>query len=283
MSGPFVLHHTPVRADGASPGAWLLVLHGIYGSGGNWRTFARKLVAERPDWGALLVDLRMHGRSQNAPPPHTVDAAAADISALADLCARDEMPVRAILGHSFGGKVALRYRALAASSLAQTWVIDASPSARPGALDEPDNTVVQVLRILTELPTIFASRQEFVDAIVARGIAAGVGQWLAMNLRRCADGVYESRLELPAIRALLTDYYRSDLWPALTTGPGAVHVVVAGRSSAIGAADRQRLADTAKHEPTVATSVIADSGHWVHVEALPALLATVAGGLPKFT
>src|SRR5438045_3613951 len=46
----------------------MLFLHGIFGTGGNWRTIARRWVALRPTWGAVLVDLRMHGRSQGLRP-----------------------------------------------------------------------------------------------------------------------------------------------------------------------------------------------------------------------
>src|SRR5690349_11504323 len=113
----------------------MLVLHGIYGQGGNWRTFARRLVERRPEWGCALVDLRMHGKSQGAPPPHSLAAAAADVAALAA-----ELGARAIAGHSFGGKVTLAVLA-GGTRVDQAWVLDASPSARPGALDEPDNSV----------------------------------------------------------------------------------------------------------------------------------------------
>ncbi|HSM35677.1 MAG TPA: hypothetical protein VK837_04695, partial [Longimicrobiales bacterium] len=54
------LAHERVVADGATPGAWLYVLHGIYGAGRNWGSVARALVERRPDWGAVLVDLRGH-------------------------------------------------------------------------------------------------------------------------------------------------------------------------------------------------------------------------------
>ena len=58
--------HTVVTAEGARPERAILFLHGILGSGGNWRTFARRFVAARPDWAAVLVDLR------NVYPPEEV-------------------------------------------------------------------------------------------------------------------------------------------------------------------------------------------------------------------
>ena len=81
MASAFAPHHVLVAPTGASaPTQWLLVLHGILGSGVNWRTFAKRLVTARPEWGAVLVDLRMHGESQGAPPPHTLASAAVDVA-----------------------------------------------------------------------------------------------------------------------------------------------------------------------------------------------------------
>ena len=38
-----MLNHTRVAAEGHTPDRWLLVLHGIYGSGRNWGSIARRL------------------------------------------------------------------------------------------------------------------------------------------------------------------------------------------------------------------------------------------------
>lgn len=273
----FVPHHTLLAADGASPRCWMLMLHGIYGSGGNWRTFARKLVERRPDWGAVLVDLRMHGQSQDAPAPHTVAAAAGDLAVLAKKLAADGKPVRAVLGHSFGGKVAMVHRAGAGPELMHTWVIDASPSAQPGAMDDPDNTVARVLRTLQSLPPSFPSRDDFMARIDAAGFAPMLGQWLALSLDRRGDA-YVLRLDPAVMEELLTDYYRLDSWPAVERGPGSIHVVIAGQSSALSRADRKRLAGLAR-EPGVEVATIDESGHWVHVDAPDALLELVARGL----
>jgi esterase len=100
----FVPHSTPVTAPGATPSRWMLVLHGILGSGANWRSFARRLTAADPSLGLVLVDLRMHGQSQGAPSPHTLEATARDLFRLQEALA---LPVSGVIGHSFGGKVAL--------------------------------------------------------------------------------------------------------------------------------------------------------------------------------
>src|SRR5690554_6050371 len=118
-----ILNHSKVTADGADPHKWLLVLHGIYGSGRNWGTIARRLVEERPEWGVALVDLRMHGMSQGFEGPHTLKATADDVDAMV---AETGLNAQAVLGHSFGGKVALVYAQRHGDELEQVWIIDST-------------------------------------------------------------------------------------------------------------------------------------------------------------
>ena len=70
-----MLAHQVINDSGAH--AAFLFLHGILGSGANWRTFARRLCAARPGLCGVLCDLRLHGASQEGfSPPHTLAAAA---------------------------------------------------------------------------------------------------------------------------------------------------------------------------------------------------------------
>ena len=247
------------------------------GSGPNWRTIARRLVAARPDWGAVLVDLRMHGRSQEAPPPHTLVAVAEDLERLAENLGGQGVNVSGVIGHSFGGKAALAYRQRAPEGLVETWVLDASPSSRAGALAEsgtaapetPGDGAGDVLLMLESLPGQFSSRDEFMAAMADRGFSRPLAEWLAMNLDR-VDGGVRMRLDLGAVRALLADYHAQDLWPAVESElPGQLRFVVAGRSSAVSQDDRARLESLAGDR--IALHVV-DAGHWLHMEAADQLL-----------
>jgi pimeloyl-ACP methyl ester carboxylesterase len=254
-------------------------LHGILGSGANWRTFAKRLVERRPEWGVVLVDLREHGRSQGAPPPHTIGTAAGDLEDLASVLEFDGKQIHGILGHSFGGKVALHYRQRAGEHHLTTWVIDSSPGADPNAMfASRDDSAVKVLSILEGLPKQFASRDAFIETAMQVGLSQAIAQWLAMNFEG-RDGAFVSRLDLKSIRSLLADYYDRDLWDGLDDEslPGDAHVVVAGRSTAISVDDRDTLASLAARNPErVFVHTIAESGHWVHADALDRLVDIVA-------
>jgi pimeloyl-ACP methyl ester carboxylesterase len=249
----------------------MLVLHGILGSGNNFASLARRLAAACPAWGFALVDLRVHGQSLDAPPPHTLAAAAADLAGVAGAL---DAPVRGVMGHSFGGKVALAYAAEA--PLDQAWVLDASP----GTKAERAGAVTSIVAMLRAMPQPWPSRERFIELVMERGHPRPIADWLAMNVRRSADG-YRLRLDLDAIDALLASYVATDLWPVLESpGPTrAFHVVVAERSDVIDAEDRARLAALAAKSDRVRVHLVEGAGHWVHAEAPDAVFALLQPAL----
>lgn len=249
----------------------MLFLHGILGSGANWRTFAKGIVAERPDWGAVLVDLRLHGESQEGfAPPHTLDAAASDLEALiAELGA--ERPVRGVLAHSFGGKVAL-VLAGRRPELEQLFVIDSTPSARPDA--KGSESTRHIVELLRDLPEEFANRGDFTTWIESRGVSRPVAMWLAMNVRPIPNTTrFVFRVDVAGIRQMLDDYFARDVWSVLERPRETMqaHLIIGGKSGVLDAADRARAPTC----PDTTFDVIARADHWVHVDAPEELKALV--------
>jgi pimeloyl-ACP methyl ester carboxylesterase len=265
-----VLAHT--RVVSARPTErWMLFLPGILGTRANWRSFARAWVEKSPGWGALLVDLRMHGQSKGFAPPHGVEACAADLH---ELCHALGLSIAGVTGHSFGGKVALVF-ARARADLEQLWSIDSMPGP-PAVVDEPGSPL-RILSLLERLPAKWPRRDAFVDALAERGIERGVGNWLAMNLES-ENGGFRLALEVPAIRALIEDYLAFDAWPAIeqiARGGTRVHAVIAGRSTVWSSRDRER-AQQLGERGLLRVHTMPLVGHWVHVEDPAGLLGIMA-------
>jgi pimeloyl-ACP methyl ester carboxylesterase len=267
-----------VTAPDAVPHSWMVFLHGILGSGANWRTFARQIVASKPELGALLVDLRLHGDSQGFAPPHTVDAAARDVA----LALRD-VPGRAsvVLGHSFGGKVGIALaRDLAASpehgGVEHLFVIDATPGARPDY--RGSSGVRHIVELLTELPDELPDRNAFLAWASARGVSRPIAMWLAMNVRPIPHTTrFTFRIDVPSVRAMMEDYFRGDLWAVVEhPEPGRLtHFIAGGKSEVLDDADKAR----ARACPRTTVDVIEGASHWVHVDAPDALRSLVEGYL----
>lgn len=267
MSGT-LLEHDRVVARGASPERWLPFLHGVFGAGRNWRSVARRLVEARPDWGALLVDLRLHGGSQAFEPPHTLAAAIADVRALVEALG---VRAPAIVGHSFGGKVALGYARAHGADLAQVWLVDSTPAAGP-----PGGSAWRMLEALRRVPPTFPTRDAAVRAIEEEGFAKGVAQWVSTNLVP-ADAGFRWRLDLDGIEALLRDFFDTDLWAVLEDPPGTlhVHVVKAVESSLLPDGVCERIEAIGRRNGRVHLHRLA-GGHWLNADNPEGVVALLA-------
>ena len=264
------LHHEIVEAPGAAPSRQMLLLHGIYGAGRNWGSVARRLVRARPDWRVVLVDLRSHGQSP-ALAPHTLACCAADLPDLEDHLGR---AADAVLGHSFGGKVALLYARERPGSPLQLWIVDSSPGAgRPGG------SAWRMLGMLRRHPGPFGSRAEVVDAVASEGFAPLVANWMATNAVRTDTGL-RWRIDPDQMEAYLRDYFRTDAWDVAAAPPegAAVHFVRALGSSVLDDAAVRRIRAAARATGRVFLHEV-EGGHWVNTENPEALLGLLVAGL----
>ena len=269
------LFTTPI---GATPAARqrIVMLHGIYGRGRNWQAIAREVTAARPDWSALLVDLRLHGDSPAFDPPHTLQGAAEDVRRVIESTTEGAPPVGAVLGHSFGGKVALALGASPPSSVRQIWVVDATPGAHA-----PRGSAWDMLARVRSLPATFPSRADAVAALEAKGWPNGVATWMATNLRH-ADGAFRWMLDLDAMESLLHSYFETDLWSVIESPPPSIdlHVVKAQGSNTIDEAACARItAAEAQHGRVHLHRV--DGTHWLNADNPKALVALLADHLQR--
>jgi esterase len=267
------LSHTRVATPGRDPERWMLVLHGIYGSGRNWGTIARRLVEARPEWGCVLTDLRMHGGSVDFTPPHTLAAAAGDVAQLAD---RLELTLGAVMGHSFGGKVALMLaRDHAPAGLRQVWVMDSTPAIRAPAGD-----AWGMIEAVRALPESFGSRAEAVQGLVAQGYDEGIAQWMAINLQP-RDGRFHWRIDFAAMEEMLRDFFRTELWDVVTRPPQGVelHFVKASRSDTLDESAAARIEAAGVASGRVHLHRV-EGGHWINTDNPQGVLELLSRQLP---
>ena len=247
-----------------------MILHGIYGSGRNWATIARRLVERRPEWGVLLVDLRLHGGSAGFAGPHTLEAVAADVDRLVEHL---DLHAAAVLGHSFGGKVALMYAQHHGDELRQVWVVDSTLDTR-----EPSGSAWRMIEAVRSLGDRPSSRKEAVEGLERHGYSTGIAQWMAMNLEP-AGGAYRWRLDLDGVEEMLRDYFRTDLWEVVESPPPGVevHVVRATESDALADAT-ERIEQAGRHNGRTFLHHL-EGGHWINADNPDGVLRLLADRL----
>ncbi|XP_008806994.2 protein ABHD11 [Phoenix dactylifera] len=257
-----------------------VLLHGILGGRKNWGSFARRLAQEFPTWQFLLVDLRCHGDSASIKKhgPHTVASAALDVL---KLVAQLRVTPRVLVGHSFGGKVALSMVEQAAKPLARpvrVWVLDATPGkVRPGG--DGEDHPGELISFLSSMPQQVSSKHEVVDALVREGFSTDVARWVVTNLRPVSQTGsslppgFSWIFDLKGIAEMYKSYEETILWETVENVPRGVHVnfLKAERSLHRWALeDLQRIhaaEELAADEGAgVEMHVLEDAGHWVHAD-----------------
>lgn len=268
------LAYRTVGADGPGGRAALYMLHGFLGAGRNWASFARRLVELRSDWRVVLVDLRLHGASQDVEGPHSVGAAAGDLVELVATLSPDGPT--AVLGHSFGGKVALAATRELVPAPVQTWIIDSTPAAG----GEGSGADTMLARLETS-PASFTDREEAVAWIREGGFDEATARWAATNLERRRD-TWVWGLDAGALRELLSDFAATELWEVLESAPSdaSIHFVRATSGSILAPDDAGRIRRlAARGEPVTLHEL--EGGHWLHTDNPDGLLELIASHLPR--
>ena len=243
-----LLHHLD-----QGQGQPLVILHGLFGTLDNWQTLARRWATEA-GLRVVSVDLRNHGRSFHSP-EHSYELMAQDVLALFDHLQLG--PDTTLMGHSMGGKVAMRLALDHPERLARLIIVDIAP--RFSDMRHQDDVLDGLHAV--NLATI-TNRQE-ADAALAQHIGnVGTRQFLLKNLYRREDNSFAWRINLDVLAAQLpaigeaTEGVAPFMKPAL--------FIRGGKSDYISADDKLNGIPALFPNSQVAT--VLDAGHWVHAE-----------------
>ncbi|XP_010515724.1 PREDICTED: protein ABHD11-like isoform X1 [Camelina sativa] len=271
-----------------------LILHGLLGSGRNWRSFSRSLasslsVSSASDWKMVLVDLRNHGRSaevEGLNPPHSLVNSARDLADLVKSSGWKWPDV--VIGHSLGGKVALQFMEScvrgdygdSASPPKQLWVLDSVPGEVNA--EKSDGEVEKVLKTLQSLPSPIPSRKWLVDHMIELGFTRSLSEWIGSNLKRSEDSETWA-FNLDGAVQMFNSYRETSYWSLLENPPKETEIsfVIAEKSDRWDHDTTKRLETIANQrqnvsEGKVATHLLRNSGHWVHADNPKGLLEIVS-------
>lgn len=247
----------PLHAEAYGSGPPLVILHGLFGSGENWRTLARRF-AER--YHVHTVDLPGHGAS---PPlrPLTYPAMAEAVRAFLDEAGLASVY---LMGHSMGGKVAMELALSDPARVGRLVVVDIAPRRYP-----PSHTGLLAAMRGLDLGAV-ASRNDAGRALAGAIPDPVVRQFLLKNLVREADAAYRWQLDLDGIHAGY-DALSGSL-ESLDLYDGPTRFIRGARSDYVRDADLETIR---AYFPQADIVTIPDAGHWVHADAPDAFAEVV--------
>jgi len=244
----------------------LVILHGLFGSGDNWRSHAQALATDRE---VLVPDMPGHGESTHAGSYGYPALAGIVLDALEELGLATEGRPVSLLGHSMGGKVAMAIAFVRPEAIDALIIADIAPREYPPRHDQ----------IFDAMSRVAASRPDSRsdgDAILAQGIPErSVRLFLLKSLVPDPDdGGYRWKLDLDGLRA---GYDEIRGWPFTDdVYPDGTLIIAGGSSPYLSGSDKENVA---RHLPKARIETIPGAGHWLHVEARDRFLSLVVGEL----
>ncbi|CAM2848864.1 alpha/beta fold hydrolase [Vibrio neptunius] len=228
-------------------GHTIVLIHGLFGSLDNLGLLARDL---RQDFQVVSVDLRNHGMSFQAP-EHNYELMAQDVFATLQHL---NLKRYILIGHSMGGKVAIKLAELAQTHVEKLLVLDMAPVAY--SQSRHDNVFAGLKAVLKHKPT---SRRQALEILAQHIEIEGVRQFLSKSLYHNGEHL-EWRFNVSS----LWDNYSQILgWNPIDKITTPTLLVKGGNSDYLTAEHQEKV----QHQFTnVKAHVIANTGHWLHAE-----------------
>jgi esterase len=244
-------------AQGES-GPPVVILHGLLGSARNWSTVARQLGATHR---VFALDLRNHGGSSWAD-SMTYDEMAEDVRAF---MARHALPAAAVIGHSMGGKVAMRLALTHGDEVERLIVVDVAPV-------DYRRSFAAYIDVLRRLDLSRLTRRSDAAAWLADHVDdEGVRGFLLQNLVS-VEGGFAWRVNLHALADGMPELMGFPEGPSPEQYGGPALFLTGGRSDYVREEHRPTIL---RLFPNAEIVTIPDAGHWVHAEASEKFLKVV--------
>lgn len=227
----------------------LLILHGYFGMGDNWKTHANALAED--GYEVHLIDQRNHGRSFHA------DAFDYEllIEDLYNYIAHHELENVYILGHSMGGKTAMLFATEYPELVTKLIVADISPRMYPPHHHD-------ILAALNSVDFAVQNSRKLVDEKLAELIPEpGVRQFLLKSVYRKDKTELAFRFNLKSLTENNNEV--GEALPSFTMYEGET-LFLRGANSGYISTDEEPLIKA--HFPKAIIKTVANAGHWLHAE-----------------
>jgi len=233
------------RKEGS--GAPVLILHGLFGSANNWQTIARKL---SESYSVFSLDMRNHGKSFHDD-QFDYDVMADDVMHLIRQQGLNEV---SLIGHSMGGKVAMKFAACNPDFVRKLIVVDISHKAYTDLHQD-------LIEALYQLDISQISRLKDADEMLKEAIPdRDMRLFLISNLKRKDNGRYHWQINIKGIRK-----NHQNLLEEVTGKPlmKPCLFIRGGNSEYIRDSDWPEILNLF---PSAELVTVHGAGHWVHIE-----------------
>jgi len=227
----------------------LIIIHGLFGMSDNWNSLGKKFAKYCK---VHLIDLRNHGRS-----PHSDDFNYEVMCGdLLEYIEDNNIQKSILLGHSLGGKVAMKFAFTYPDKIEKLIVADIAP--RSYNTDFHQN----LLSTLYRLPLDNFEKRVEIDKLLASTYEdKGMRLFLLKNLYRDEKKEFAWRFNIEVLLEKVSNIQEADFVKGICDIP--THFIRGGTSNYITSEDELIIN---KHFSYFSIVTIDRAGHWLHAE-----------------
>lgn len=246
-----------LHANIVGKGEPILILHGYFGMGDNWKSQANQLA---DSYEVHLIDQRNHGRSFHSD-DFDYELMVDDLLAYVTF---HQLNSFYLLGHSMGGKTAMLFAVNYPEKVKKLLIADIAPKNYP-----PHHH--QILEALNAIDFSKITLREEINDVLKKYIAEeGVRQFLLKNVYRKTKTELAFRFNLTSLTENNDEV--GEALPAMTMYEGET-LFLKGENSGYISSDDTFLIQA--HFPNAQIQTISNAGHWLHAENPVDFLAAV--------
>ena len=247
------LLHSKIIGEGEP----LLILHGYFGNGDNWKTIGNTLAKT---FQVHLIDQRNHGRSFHADAFDYEEM----VSDLQKYVAYHQLENVNLIGHSMGGKTAMLYAVENAERVQKLLIADISPKMYPPHHHD-------ILEALNSVDFSIQNSRKLVDEkLMERIPEVGVRQFLMKNIYWKEKGQLAFRFNLHSLTENTNEVGAA--LPSFSVFEGET-LFLKGADSGYISVNEEPIIKA--HFPTSRIVSIPKAGHWLHAENPIAFVAEI--------
>lgn len=241
-------------------GTPLVILHGLYGSSGNWMSMVKLLDKH---FEIYIPDQRNHGRS-----PHSDEFNYSLLTQdMYDFFMQNKISKAVLLGHSMGGKAAMHFAKEHKELISSLIVVDIAPKNYSSSVSPESLAHVYIIKVLNQLNLSNIKNREEADEILSRSLhQKELRSFLLKNLLRNKEGHYEWALNLYSIQnnfGNIAGGFSPETWDHVKITDIPVLFIKGELSTYISEKDFSLIY---KYFPEAVIKTIEGTTHWLHAE-----------------
>jgi len=240
----------------------LVLVHGLLGSQRNWGRLVKSLGDIR---NILTLDLRGHGESAHGG-PYTIEQCSTDLAAVLE-----ELKIEKIdlLGHSFGGRVALFFAGSHPEKLDKLIIEDTSDTLKEEAKED-------LIKMLDDVQPPFTSKSHAREVLKGTFSDQMLVEFLYTNLKEIAARKVDWIFDLAGMKELIQEMVETPLTDHLKKIHAPTLLVRGENSTHLSSEDFKNMGKALSNSQS---TEIKNAGHWIHAENFKDFIGALEGFL----